>query len=126
MKCIKNLRRRGVAIEMAIVVMVLVMGLGTILVTSALVMNNSKNRASQTLTQQTELDVIGESFCDYVKNSSESQWNYVKQYYGQYYCEITDGLTLTVYQGESKIESLLTVSLEVNNGNYTVVRWDYY
>ena len=63
MKIFSNLRlKKGIAIEMAIFTMVLIVALSIILVTTATISHSTSNRALDKLNNRIELDGLGNSF----------------------------------------------------------------
>jgi len=67
----KNAKRRGIAIEMAVVTLLLMFALSTILVTVSLINNGNRKSATADLTDRIFIDSVGESFVDAVLSGEE-------------------------------------------------------
>ena len=113
--------RRGVALEMAIILLVLTFALSTLVLTTSLLQHSKKVKAENEMPQTVALEQIGQSFCAGIAAGQVPD-----QWHGTYlgYSITVDGLTLTVSQKDSGTV-LLTVVLQQEGTNFTVVRWSY-
>ena len=107
--------RRGVALELALLLLVVTFALSTLVLTTSLLQHSKKLGAEKTLTQGIALEQIGADFC---AAASAGEWT---EKYPDYTITV-DGLTLTVTAKDSE-EVLLTVELTRADGRYTVTKW---
>lgn len=114
----RHSRRRGIAIELAVSVMLAVTALSVLIVSLSLIQSRNLERTRDRLSERTELDQIGESFCA-AAGGGES-WSLPED---SAYSARTDGLALTVTREGTVV---LTVELwERENGQYVVTKWSY-
>lgn len=113
--------RRGVALEMAITLLMVTFALSTLVLTTSLLQHSKKVRAENEMPRAVALEQIGQKFCaGTVAGIDPSQW---VDAYPDY--EITvDGLTLTVSEKDSD-SVLLTVVLQQDGTDFTVIQWSY-
>ncbi len=112
--------RRGVALEMAITLLVVTFALSTLVLTTSLLQHSKKVRAEDHLPRTIILEQIGESFCaGTAAGIDPSQWS------GAYpdYDITVNGLKLTVFEKDSDTV-LMTVELMHEDGKYTVFQWN--
>ncbi len=109
--------RRGVAIEMAIMVAVLLFALSTLVLTTTLLQKRAMNREELDMTRGMVLEQIGEDFCA----ARAGGVGFVAPETEEF--EITaDDTTLTVADKHTG-EVLLRVVLTNTGGKYTVAEW---
>ncbi len=122
----RNRDRRGIAIELALIVLVFVFVLGALLVSLAVIEAKRIDTKSQELTERAELDKVGESFCNAVAENSISSWRVDGERYKSIVSQSGNVYTLTLYKEEEN-EALLNVSLEKNavDNTYKITLWDY-
>lgn len=118
-KPVKRLaRKKGAAIEMAIMVMVITVSMSIIILTTSLLQNSRQARAKEEMRRSLVLEQIGEDFCA-AAGASEHPW--VAKYPD--YDIAIDGLDLSVKKIGSE-STLLRVTLENDGGIYRIVVWD--
>ena len=117
----RNMRksRRGAAIEMAMLFMLIVVIMSAMLVSAVMTQSNRTERDYEAMQQRVVLDQIGEGFClDPVEYTLTNELDEL------YEISITDTLLRVYLEGTN--ESVLTVELQENdNGTYTVTSWSY-
>lgn len=117
--------RRGVALELAIVLLVVTFALSTLVLATSLLQHSQKTHAENALPRSIVLEQIGEAFCSATAAGIDpSEWM------GAYpdYTITVDALVLTVSQRDPETGSdtiLLTVELTYADGKYTVAQWRY-
>lgn len=127
--------RRGIAIEMAIMVMLITFGLSALLVSISIIQKSNKDTTVKELTLHTKLDEIGDCFCAEVKkgtNLAEISSSLNTQYSDYAIsAEKTENNTYmlkvcenTVTEGADS-EVLLTVVIERSEGKLTITKWAY-
>ncbi len=116
-KLIKS--KRGIAIENAIVFMIVIFTLCALL-TSLSLLGHYQTRIEKTsLLRDVEIEQIGEDYLASVRsgtNLSEEYENYVYE---------VSGDTLTVYADEDKTTTVLYVEASLENGEVNVRVWRY-
>lgn len=121
--------RRGMAMEMAMMVMVVTFALGALMVTVALMQNDAALSISKDTRQKIELEQIGENFYAHVakKNTGEG-FTYNSQDEPQVYDVQVNGNTLTVTKkGGGTV--LLTVEVKATTQEgvattYEIAKWE--
>ncbi len=114
------LSRKGAAIEMAIMLVMVTFALSTLVLSTALLQHVKEEKAELRMTQGIVLEQIGERFC-----TATAQGDTAHEWVAQYpdYTITVTNLTLTAADAESG-EVLLTVELAPSAGGYTVTRWN--
>ena len=112
--------RRGVAIEMAIMMTVVMFALSTLVLTTALLQHGRKVRAEQSMTRGIVLDQIGEDFCAAVAGNAGDAWK--APYLEDYNIEVL-GKTLLVTDKDSEELLLRIVLTQTGANSYTVKEW---
>lgn len=124
--------RRGVAIELAIMVLVITLALSILLTSISLIQNSDKNARKKELTLHTELDQIGDAFFAEAKKGTQDFSTFDSD--ESYECDAnfdsqSNSYTLTVKEKAEEGETgktLLTVVLEKDaSGKITVKKWAY-
>ena len=143
-RCGKNDKRRGIAVEMAIITLMLMFALSTILVTVSMINNKSKNSSSEKLTDRLNIDSIGESFVNAIANGydDDALADWAAQYQSEYTAiasNIDGTATLELFFREISEETdvggnpIVTESLvlkvtliqNADKSAYTVSEWAY-
>ncbi len=113
--------RRGIALEMAITLLVVTFALSTLVLSTSLLQHSRKVAVEDEIPRNVILEQIGESFCAATAaGKPTSQWSAA---YPDYQITV-DGLKLTVSLPDSDT-ALLTVELKHEGGKYTVTQWSY-
>ena len=118
MKPMEKRLKKGAAIEMAIMVMVVTVSMSIVILTTALLQHNKQLRAKEEMGRSVVLEQIGQDFC---AAAGDANHLWVAKYPDY---EITiDGLHLSAKKvgGET---TLLRVSLENDGGIYRILIWD--
>lgn len=113
--------RRGVALEMAITLLVITFALSTLILTTSLLQHSKKVSAENEMPRTVILEQIGETFCAATAAGKDpGEWS------GAYpdYKITVDALKLTVSELDSDTV-LLTVELKHEDRKYTVIQWSY-
>ena len=112
--------RRGVALEMAITLLMVTFALSTLVLTTSLLQHSKKIAAEKQMPRTVALEQIGQRFCTATAaGQNPAEWSAA---YPDYTVTV-DGLTLTVCEKDSDTV-LLTVVLEYADGKYTVIQWN--
>lgn len=115
MKNKRHSNRRGMAIEMAMAMMIIVFSLCALMTTVVTVSRKQTNIATARFTQTAQVDAIGESFVRAFKNDEPFQYTGT-----EFICnQSVDKLKLTVSKDG---KTLLTVEL---NDDKTVKSWQH-
>lgn len=111
--------RRGIAIETAMLFLLVVVALSTLLVSVTLMQAGKVKRSNEKLERYLALEQFGEEFC------SRREYYTLPEEYAQEYRIEKSSTTLLVYPiGET--QPVLTVELTPNgDGTYTVTKWSY-
>ncbi len=120
---IKNLlrRKKGIAIEMAIGIMLVVVSLSGLLVSVSVLNRTSSNSLSTSINERLYLDQIGESFVNAVKNGTHNNWDDGND---KYNATVT-GTQLTLVDGQGDVKLYVElVELDDSNG-YKITQWKY-
>lgn len=112
--------RRGVAIEMAIMMTVVMVALSTLVLTTSLLQHGRKTRAERSMTRGIVLDQIGEDFCDAIAKNAGNAWQAT---YQEEYDIVVMGKTLLVTNKDSDELLLRVVLTQTAAGRYTVTEW---
>ena len=117
MKILKD--KRGLALETALLFMMVVFFLCLSLMMIALMAHSDLKRENEALTKRVSLDQIGEDFVSSVANDME----FLVEGYTYTVDEDANGThTLTVYANDEKTAVLLFVEV---NGDANVIKWKY-
>ena len=109
------------AMEMAMLVMVVTFTLGALMVTVALMQNDSTTKITDEFKQELELEQIGESFCEKIKTNQDIASFSAEGYFVSVDAE---GLILTVRENAASGDILMTVDVDEKNGTYEIVKWE--
>ena len=117
-KIISN--KRGIAIELAILVMLIVVSLSALLVSVSIFNKKTTNTLSKSVSEKICLDQIGQSYITAVKESLDLEvW---KQGIEGYTAQASNvGLNLVDSQGKVK----LSIKLENHHNGYKITEWKY-
>lgn len=121
----KNSRRRGIAMELAIFVIMLCFGLSIIILTTSMIQKNNYNRVVNEHTLKLELERIGSEFCVAVRNKELEyfEWKVGEETSYTIVVENIDSkTTLTI---KDKDSSLFIVELTKNDDeSYKITKWE--
>ena len=121
----KNSRRRGIAMELAIFVIMLCFGLSIIILTTSMIQKSNYNRVVNEHTLKLELERIGSEFCVAVRNKELEyfEWKVGEETSYTIVVENIDSKpTLTI---KDKDSSLFIVELTKNvDESYKITKWE--
>ena len=120
----KDSRRRGIALEMAIFVLLLCFGLSILILTTSMIQKNNYNRIVSEQTEKLELERIGAEFCKAVvsDNISYFEWKTETETDYEPICSIRENVYQLMIQGEN-IQIIIEVTLDTEN-NYKITKWE--
>lgn len=122
MRKVRRDPRKGSVIEFAVLIMMVIFGLGLLLTGSGLIQTSQTRRTEDNFNTRLQLDAIGEEFCQAVRQamSKEEPLAFEKEN-----CEISGAIgeqTITLIYNELTV--VLTKVEGVDN-TYTVTAWTY-
>lgn len=123
---LKNLikSRRGIAIELAIGVMMLMTAFSIILLTTGTLQAQQRKDDYNNLVQKIEINEIGEYVCENVAliewDAEGFKLNHFDSKYPNYSLGI-DGTEYTIYDNDGEV--VLTIGIEKVDGEYTIISW---
>ncbi|GEM_PF-5582505 len=116
--------KKGIAIETAVFMMIVIFALCTLIVTITLYSRQHSIKANNDFINRVNLDKVGEKFIAALnaalkENNDADSFDFD----GKVYSIISDGneRILTVYDDNGKV--VLNVVAEPDGGNYTIKRW---
>jgi uncharacterized repeat protein (TIGR02543 family) len=136
----KKSRRRGVAIELAIFVIMLCFGLSIIIVTTSMIQKNNHNRMVAETTEKLELNRIGAEFCSAIKEdkmpffewklSQETEYLNSDKYVQPVIKDTGDASVkeLKIQKKDNagnESDVILWVVMEYVDGAYKITKWEY-
>ena len=118
-------RRRGIAIEMTMLFMLVVVALSALAVSLAMMQNERHERTQDAMEQRMVLEQIGEDFC--LLQGGYALTGTLAQEYDTTVIDSGSTVTLRVYPRPvgADTKSVLTVELTLKDGEYTVTEWSY-
>ena len=122
----KNCRRRGIAIELAIYVIMLCFGLSIVILTTTMIQKNNYNIIIREYTEKFELERIGSEFCIAVENKEIDYFKWKTGVETSYVIEVVENevvSTLTIKNSDSS-SLLLTVELTKVEEQYKITKWE--
>ena len=124
--------RRGVAIELSLIILLLTTLFGLTLVSASVRMYERKARISYELTQQIELRLIAEDFINTIRTGGDG--NAVNEWCGRIEGYVADvdvsesdaGRTVTLLISDADGNTVFILELHTaDRVTYTVTKWDY-
>ena len=119
----KNARRRGLGIEIALLVLLAVFAMSALLVSTAVLERDGMNSRSEETLERLVLDQIGENFCAAVK--AGNSWSFADGVYESKNVVINGeeaSMQLTTADSVDKLE----ISLKKISEKWTVTQWVYH
>lgn len=121
--------RRGVALEYAIIIMLVIMGLSTIILTNTMLQASHRNRIEANFYAEMDLDSIGASFIEEISKTDANLIEWETKWEEKY--DITvEGFTLTVMENNTKDNAtpnvLLYIEAKKLGLTVTVEKWERY
>lgn len=113
---IKN--KKGMAIELAILLLVVTFSLSIIITSTSMLLYRKKNNAKEQMLLNTQIEQIGAKFCSSIAMANGNEW--ISEF-PDYNIEIS-GFTLTVKE-KDKEKVLLFVELSKENNKYRIIEW---
>ena len=112
--------RRGMAMEMAMLVMVVTFALGTLMVTVALMQNNSVSAIKKDFNEKVVLEQIGENFCKQVETGNINAAGL-----SDIYDVSIDAENLVLVAKEKDSGKIaMTIDIDVKGNTYEIVKWE--
>ena len=112
--------RRGMAMEMAMLVMVVTFALGTLMVTVALMQNNSVSAIKKDFNEKVVLEQIGEDFCRQVEKGALN----AEILSSEYDVSIDAENLVLVAKKKDSGKIAMTVDIDVKDNTYEIVKWE--
>lgn len=112
------------AMEMAMMVMVVTFALGALMVTVALMQNDAALSISKDTRQKIELEQIGEKFYAYVASGSNGEFTCTSQDEPQVYDVQVNGNTLTVTKKGGGTVLLTVEVVKDDSTTYKIAKWE--
>lgn len=128
-KYFRPFNKKGVAIETAMFMMIVVFSLCTLLVMFAMISRKQIITSNNEFQTQTHIDQIGEDFCYYVRTYDEaSPSEFSCRYPGEYYTLCTrNGNVFTLVLRESgKYTHVLSLVIEKEDAGIIIKRWSQF
>jgi hypothetical protein len=119
----KNSRRRGIALEMAIFVLLLCFGLSILIMTTTMVQKSNYNRIISEQTEKLELERIGAEFCTAVRkdNIDYFEWKVSEETNYKPVCSVFENMQQLIIQGEN---FKIIVEVTKVEDDYKITRWE--
>lgn len=115
--------RRGVAIEMALLVMIVTFSLGALMVTVAILQNNSVASIKNSFEKKLELEQLGEDFCNKLNTDRASIEEFTSDKYDV--SVDTERLVLVAREKDSgNIAMTIDIDEVGTGGAYEIVEWE--
>lgn len=112
--------RRGMAMEMAMLVMVVTFALGTLMVTVALMQNNSVSAIKKDFNEKVELEQIGENFCKQVATGNINAAGLSDIYD----VSIDEEELILVAKKKDSGDVAMTIDIDVKDKTYEIIKWE--
>ena len=112
--------RRGMAMEMAMLVMVVTFALGTLMVTVALMQNTSVSAIQKDFNEKLERERIGENFCKQVATGNINAAGLSDIYD----VSIDEEELILVAKKKDSGDVAMTIDIDVKDKTYEIVKWE--
>jgi hypothetical protein len=112
--------RRGMAMEMAMLVMAVTFALGTLMVTVALMQNNSVSAIKKDFNEKVALEQIGEDFCRQVEEGALN----AEILSSEYDVSIDAENLVLVAKEKDSGKIAMTIDIDVKDNTYEIVKWE--
>lgn len=112
--------RRGMAMEMAMLVMVVTFALGTLMVTVALMQNNSVSSIKKSFDEKLALEKLGEAFCRQVEERALN----AEILSSEYDVSIDEEDLILVAKEKDSGKIAMTIDIDVKDNTYEIVKWE--
>ena len=112
--------RRGMAMEMAMLVMAVTFALRTLMVTVALMQNNSVSAIQKDFNEKLELEQIGENFCKQVATGNINAAGLSDIYD----VSIDEEELILVAKKKDSGDVAMTIDIDVKDNAYKIVKWE--
>ena len=117
-----NRLKKGVAIELALLLMLAVFALCTLLVSLALISKDSSDKQFSSLEQKLVLDQVGLSFVNANTNEDFSLDSSLATTYTATTSVDGDGVLKLIIKNQSTTQTVFTVMLDISN---KIIEWKY-
>ena len=112
--------RRGVAMEMAMIVMVVVFALGALMVSVALMQSSRVRSIKNSFDERLVLEQLGEDFCKRVARGNIN----AAELSGIYSVSIDTEDLVLVAKDKKSGEIAMTIDIDVKDNAYEIVKWE--
>lgn len=112
--------RRGVAMEMAMIVMVVVFALGALMVSVALMQSSRVRSIKNSFDERLVLEQLGEDFCKHVATGNIN----AAELSGIYSVSIDTEDLVLIAKDKKSGEIAMTVDIDVEDKTYEIVKWE--
>ena len=112
--------RRGVAMEMAMIVMVVVFALGALMVSVALMQSSRVRSIKNSFDERLVLEQLGEDFCKRVATGNIN----AAELSGIYSVSIDTEDLVLVAKDKKSGEIAMTIDIDVKDNAYEIVKWE--
>lgn len=126
----KKINRRGVALEMVILVILVTFILTTLLVSTSMFSTVYTRKSLSDLSNKMQLDQLGNEFLSTV--GSEQDFNDLQQkYIGEFDLQLQKNQELNLWTFNAKnlndnsVELEIVLSVDTSNQSYTILKWNY-
>ena len=126
----KKINRRGVALEMVILVILVTFILTTLLVSTSMFSTVYTRKSLSDLSNKVQLDQLGNEFLSTV--GSEQDFNDLQQkYVGEFDLQLQKDQELNLWTFNAKnlndnsVELEIVLSVDTSNQSYTILKWNY-
>lgn len=106
--------------EMAMLVMAVTFALGTLMVTVALMQNNSVSAIKKDFNEKVELEQIGENFCEQVATGNINAAGLSDIYD----VSIDEEELILVAKKKDSGDIAMTIDIDVKDNTYEIVKWE--
>ena len=106
--------------EMAMLVMAVTFALGTLMVTVALMQNNSVSAIQKDFNEKLELEQIGENFCNQVATGNIN----AAELSDIYDVSIDEEELILVAKKKDSGDIAMTIDIDVKDNTYEIVKWE--
>ena len=106
--------------EMAMLVMAVTFALGTLMVTVALMQNNSVSAIKKDFNEKVELEQIGENFCNQVATGNINAAGLSDIYD----VSIDEAKLILLAKKKDSGDIAMTIDIDVKDNTYEIVKWE--
>lgn len=127
-RLLKSNKKRGVVIESALFILLVVVMMGTLLLSVSTITSKNQNSRYTSLTEKIVIDKVAEDYLSNYINNTLSTWESQNQnYLADTELKGNNTLNLNLYEakGHEKGKLLLSAEVVINSNQYVVIKWEY-